>query len=89
METLSDLDLTGIDMKARDTDGNSPSDCFYKIRSSTCTLVRESFEEEEQAWLNLLRSACRQNDVDTYETDHDSESEGDYESALEDGDTGT
>ena len=64
MRLLAKECLTGLDPTQRDNDNDTPNDCFVYSRDRHCTDIREPFEEEEEAWHDLLRSACTQNDID-------------------------
>lgn len=64
MRLLTNEDLVGWDPILRDCDDATPDDCFVHHRDRVCTIIRDPFEEEEEAWIDLLLSACRQNDID-------------------------
>lgn len=64
MRLLAEADLVGLDPTAEDVDGWRPNDFFVQLRDENCSIPRQPFEEEEQAWYALLRSACRQNNIE-------------------------
>ena len=64
MRLLAKECLTGLDPTQKDKDNDTPNDCFVYLRDRCCTSIREPFEEEEEAWHDLLRSACIRNDID-------------------------
>ena len=63
MDILTTANLFGLDAVARDKDGHSPNDCFLKCRSAHCAVGRKSFDVERRAWVGLMKSARRQNEV--------------------------
>lgn len=70
MDQLAEIGLMGLDPKAKDCDGYTPNDCFYRYRDYICTVVREPFEVEEKAWKTLMGSVCRQNGIDPRSLDY-------------------
>lgn len=54
---------------AKDSWGDTPTERFYLDRDHYCTIIRPPFEEEEDAWWDLMGSVCRQHgiDFDTFE----------------------
>lgn len=64
MQVLEDANLEGLLPTAPDKWGRTPTDCFYLDRDRSCTILREPFEIEEEAWWALMESSCHQNDID-------------------------
>lgn len=64
MRVLMGVDLEGLDPTAKAKYGDTPTDLFYFLRDQTCTIIRPPFEEEEEAWWQLMEAACRDNGID-------------------------
>lgn len=58
---LARFTMRNVDPLGKDANGETPDSCFYYGRNSKCTLARGSFEKEEEAWIVLMKSVCRQN----------------------------
>lgn len=58
LQVLTHTNLRGLCPTWRDVSGHSPTDCFYIGREERCTIVREPFQKEEQAWWHLVHSVC-------------------------------
>lgn len=61
---LTTTDLRGLDTAHKDKDGDNASTCFYQYRDQYCSSVRQPFQEEEAAWILLIKTAQVQNGID-------------------------
>lgn len=64
MQVLAAASIQGLDPAATDWFGDTPTAFFYTKRGYFCSVIRGRFELEEEAWWNLMESACRQNGID-------------------------
>lgn len=64
MHVLAEAAMCGLDPKAADRWGYTPTAYFYGSGKHTYAIIRDSFQEKEEAWWDLMRSACRQNGID-------------------------
>ena len=63
MHLLARSDLHGLDPLQRNECGRTPDDCFFRHRDDTRAITRSTSKEERKAWIALMDSARRQNDV--------------------------
>ena len=61
---MAAADLSGLDPFLEDHGGISPTERFLDWRDQTFGAQRESRDEDEKAWYDLVRSACVQNGID-------------------------